>query len=88
MPNTQLHLLKGSPDEEIPRLSRKIEADLVVIGTVARTGIAGLFIGNTAETIFNQLDCSVLAVKPRGLPLSASINPGKKSIAVILALSK
>ena len=66
VPSTQLHLLKGSPDEEIPRLSRKIEADLVIMGTVARTGIAGFFIGNTAETIINQLDCSVLAVKPRG----------------------
>ena len=64
--NPQVHLLKGSPDEKIPLLSRKIEADLVVMGTVARTGISGFFIGNTAETILNQLDCSVLAIKPKG----------------------
>ena len=64
--NPQLHLLKGSPDEEIPLLSRKMDADLVVMGTVARTGISGFFIGNTAETILNQLDCSVLAIKPQG----------------------
>ena len=62
----QLHLQKGSPRREIPLLAKKVEADLVVMGTVARTGIAGFFIGNTAETILNQLNCSVLAIKPQG----------------------
>ena len=36
------------------------------MGTLARTGVAGLFIGNTAETILEQLTCSVLAIKPPG----------------------
>jgi nucleotide-binding universal stress UspA family protein len=47
-------------------LHSQIEADLVVMGTVARTGIPGFIIGNTAETILNQIDGSVLAIKPRG----------------------
>ena len=50
----------------IPELAREIKADLIVMGTVARTGISGFFMGNTAETILNRLDCSVLAVKPQG----------------------
>lgn len=62
----QLHLQKGSPRKEIPALAMQIKADLVVMGTVARTGISGFFMGNTAETILNQLDSSVLAVKPQG----------------------
>jgi universal stress protein E len=62
----QKHLLKGSPRMVIPAFSKEIKADLVVMGTVARTGISGFFMGNTAETILNQLDCSVLAVKPLG----------------------
>lgn len=62
----QLHLLKGFPRKDIPRLASTIEADLVVMGTVARTGISGFFMGNTAETILNQLNCSVLAIKPFG----------------------
>lgn len=41
-------------------------ADLVVMGTVARTGVAGLIIGNTAEAILEQVNCSVLAIKPAG----------------------
>jgi universal stress protein E len=60
------HVLKGSAQQTIPQLAREIDADLVVMGTIARTGIMGLLIGNTAETILEQLNCSVLAVKPAG----------------------
>ena len=62
----QTHLLEGLPRKNIPALSKEIKADLVVMGTVARTGISGFFMGNTAEAILNQLDCSVLAIKPLG----------------------
>jgi nucleotide-binding universal stress UspA family protein len=62
----RLHLPKGSARRVIPELARDVQADLVVMGTVARTGIPGLIIGNTAEAILDQLTCSVLAVKPPG----------------------
>ncbi len=62
----RLHLRQGNPRKEIPALARQIEADLVVMGTVARTGIPGFIVGNTAETILNQIDCAVLAIKPPG----------------------
>jgi len=60
------HLVKGRPPKEIPELAKRIEADLVVMGTVARTGVPGFIMGNTAETILNKIDCSVLAIKPPG----------------------
>jgi len=60
------HLVKGWARKEIPALAKQIEADLVVMGTVVRTGVPGFFMGNTAETILNQIDCSVLAIKPPG----------------------
>tara|TARA_R110001583_G_scaffold45885_1_gene144194 strand:+ start:2804 stop:3790 length:987 start_codon:yes stop_codon:yes gene_type:complete len=62
----QFHLRRGAASEIIPEMAKKLQADLVVMGTVARTGIAGLFIGNTAEDVLEQLQCSVLAVKPHG----------------------
>jgi len=62
----QTHLVKGWARKEIPTLAKRIEADLVVMGTLARTGVPGFFMGNTAETILNQIDCSVLAIKPPG----------------------
>ena len=62
----QLHIVKGEAHIVIPDLAREKKADLVVMGTVARTGIPGLIMGNTAESILNNIGCSVLAVKPPG----------------------
>ncbi|HMQ13633.1 MAG TPA: universal stress protein [Candidatus Competibacter phosphatis] len=62
----EFHLHHGDASTAIPEIAKQLQADLVVMGTVARTGIAGLLIGNTAETILEQLTCSVLAVKPPG----------------------
>ncbi|MBL0141982.1 MAG: universal stress protein [Betaproteobacteria bacterium] len=62
----EFHMRRGVAATVIPRMAKQLEADLVVMGTVARTGIAGLLIGNTAEAILEQLQCSVLAVKPPG----------------------
>ncbi len=60
------HVLKGRPGLIVPRLAFDLNIDLIVMGTVARTGIPGLIIGNTAENVLNQIRCSVLAVKPPG----------------------
>jgi nucleotide-binding universal stress UspA family protein len=62
----QMQLVKGAPREVIPSLANAVDADLVVMGTVARTGIPGFIVGNTAEMILSQVNCSVLAVKPPG----------------------
>lgn len=59
-----IHLPKGDPGSELPRLADQIDADLVVMGTLARAGISGVLMGNTAETVLHSIGCSVLAVKP------------------------
>lgn len=71
--NPNRHLLKGQPRREIPALAKRLDVDLVVMGTVARTGVPGFFIGNTAETILDQIGCSVLAVKPRDFKTPVSL---------------
>ncbi len=60
------HLIKGEPENVIPRFVRSKRIDLVVMGTVGRSGIKGFFMGNTAEKILNNINCSVLAIKPAG----------------------
>ena len=42
------------------------EIDVLVMGTVWRSGPAGVLIGDTAEDALARVDCSVLAVKPEG----------------------
>jgi nucleotide-binding universal stress UspA family protein len=62
----RVHLLKGRPANLIPKLAEKEKVDLIVMGTVCRTGVPGVFMGNTAESILQQVECSVLTIKPDG----------------------
>lgn len=62
----QLHLRQGSPRQVIPKLVDELGADLVVMGTLSRSGIPGFLIGNTAEAILDSLGCSVVTLKPAG----------------------
>ncbi len=71
----RLHVLRGYPRQQVSALANQIRADLVVMGSVARTGISGFFMGNTAETILNQLHCSVLTVKPDGFVTPVTLEP-------------
>lgn len=62
----QFHLLKGEAKELIPEIAKGMKIEVIVMGTVCRTGIEGFLIGNTAETVLHEVDCSVLTVKPDG----------------------
>lgn len=59
-----IHLIAGAPDILIPKTAKQIDAAVCVIGTVARTGISGKLIGNTVESILDDLECDVLVIKP------------------------
>lgn len=58
-------LRRGEPEDVIPEFAVADGTDLVVMGTVARSGIPGFLIGNTAERVLRKLPCSLLVVKPR-----------------------
>ncbi len=62
--NMHVHLLKGEPEILVPNLVRREQTGLLVMGTLARSGINGLLIGNIAEKIVNEVECSLLVVKP------------------------
>jgi len=58
------HLLSGLTQEELPALAERINADLVVMGAVARNRWKRLFVGATAERTLEHLPCDLLIVKP------------------------
>ncbi|MPZ21712.1 MAG: hypothetical protein GEV06_28050 [Luteitalea sp.] len=65
-PETTRELVRGRPEDVIPQFVAAHDVDLVVMGTVARTGLAGVVMGNTAERILLRLRTAVLALKPDG----------------------
>jgi universal stress protein E len=60
------HVDKGLPEEVIPNLAEHLDAGVVVLGTIGRTGISAAFLGNTAEQVIDHLRCDLLAIKPDG----------------------
>jgi nucleotide-binding universal stress UspA family protein len=61
-----VQLVEGEPERAISDFVDRNGVDLVVMGTVARSGIPGLVMGNTAERVLQRLRGSVLAIKPPG----------------------
>jgi len=62
----RINHVRGRPERAIPGFVHDMEIDILVMGTVARTGIPGFIIGNTAENIVGELRCSLVALKPNG----------------------
>ena len=58
------HVEKGLPEEVIPDLAEHLQAGIVVLGTIGRTGISAAFLGNTAEQVIDHLRCDLLVIKP------------------------
>ena len=58
-------LLEGVVHEQIVRAARSKKADLIVIGTHGRTGLAKLFLGSVASRVLAAASCPVLTVRGR-----------------------
>lgn len=64
IPDNQIHIDQGPPELLIPQVAVKIQAKLVVLGTVARSGLQGILLGNTAEQILSRLKTDILVLPP------------------------
>ena len=56
------HLIFGRPETEIHTLANEIGADLIVVGSHGRHGLA-LLLGSTANGVLHGAPCDVLAVR-------------------------
>ncbi|MGI9457580.1 MAG: universal stress protein [Aeoliella sp.] len=63
---TQVQIEIEPADVAIMKCLEREKVDLIVMGTVGRTGISGFITGNTAERLLPRIQCSLLAVKPPG----------------------
>lgn len=62
----RMHILDGEPGRLISELAAAQHSDMVIMGTVQRSGFERLAIGSVAERLLEQLNCDVLALKPDG----------------------
>jgi nucleotide-binding universal stress UspA family protein len=59
------HLGAGEPWREIMQMGSNLRADLIIVGTAGRTGLARVALGSTAEQVVRHAGCPVLVVRPK-----------------------
>ncbi|MDA7979006.1 MAG: universal stress protein [Pirellulales bacterium] len=69
-PNVAMH--HGDPVNVIPQSLASNSIDLLVMGTVAREGIPGMLLGNTAEALVDKIKCGLLTIHPGVLDSSSA----------------
>jgi nucleotide-binding universal stress UspA family protein len=55
----------GSPARHLVAFAVELDADLVVVGTHGRRGIARMLLGSVAASVLRRARCPVLVVRPR-----------------------
>jgi nucleotide-binding universal stress UspA family protein len=63
IPGSNLEVVSGDPSEEIIRLAKIYQADLIVIGTRGLTGVKRIIEGSVSSQVVADAPCSVLVVK-------------------------
>lgn len=58
-------LLEGDPAQQITRAARSKRADLLVVGTHGRTGLAKFFVGSVAGRVVATASCPVVTVRSK-----------------------
>jgi universal stress protein E len=66
IPPERTHVGQGSTRQLLMALTDQLRADAVFMGAISRSGLKGLFLGNTAEDVLDRLHCDLVIVKPDG----------------------
>lgn len=73
--NVEIEL--GFPVDVVLNALREIQPDLLVMGSLMKPDIPGLWVGNTASLVVRQIQCSLLTMKPSGF--EATLPAGRTS---------
>ncbi len=65
IPPERVVLRSGRPSSEIRAYAEELGADLIVIGSHGREGLAGVMLGSTANAVLHGTRCDVMTVRIR-----------------------
>jgi nucleotide-binding universal stress UspA family protein len=75
LPRVVGHVRLDMPAREIAQLAADLDADLVVVGTHGRRGLARVLVGSVAEATVRLAPCPVLVVRPKQIAPVVTIDP-------------
>ncbi len=61
----QLHVVSGTPDDDVVRMAHELDADLVVMATHGRKGLSHFILGSVAERVMREAACPVLTMRTK-----------------------
>ena len=64
----RLHVVGRHPTDAVEEVATQTGCQIVALGSVSRSGLDRLLIGNTAEALIDRLNCDILVVKPPTFP--------------------
>ncbi len=62
VPNSNVHVVAGQISDVLPKIAKKVKADIVMIAPLRKQGIAGVLRGSTISRIVRKIHCDVMAI--------------------------
>ena len=74
-----LHVVGRHAIDAVEEVARETGSQIVALGSLSRSGVDRLLIGNTAERLIDRLPCDILVVKPPQFPHRVARAPRRES---------
>ena len=81
----QIDVRLGDPGSVVADRAKELDAELIVIGSHGRSGIARLMLGSVAERVVRLASCPVLVVKLHPQPVKAAVEAKRETPQVAIA---
>lgn len=65
IPDNQIHVREGEPEEVITQIAKEISADVVLVGILSEADLQSVILGSTVEHVMDMTNSDVLAIKPQ-----------------------
>lgn len=63
--DVETHVLEGNPAVEITKFARDNDVNLIIMGTLGKSGIDRILLGSVAEKVIRIAHCPVLVMKSK-----------------------
>ncbi|HEV2702780.1 MAG TPA: universal stress protein [Steroidobacteraceae bacterium] len=78
-----LHVEGRHPADAVQEVARETHSQIVALGSISRSGIDRLLLGNTAEKLIDSLQCDILVVKAQTFPHRVARAPRGARLAAV-----
>ena len=83
-PDSETHILEGSPRPLIVEFALESDCQMIVMGTQGRSGLAQLFLGSVAEYVVRHSKVPVLTIRTWLESVRGGVNDSSSAILMLL----